>query len=69
MAYIDDGFAAGGTGLRQRLARMLETPYDRRYRARTRAIAALRAKSDVDLAAMGLRREDIVSHVFGGRAR
>ncbi|MBP0481073.1 hypothetical protein [Sagittula salina] len=73
MAYIDQSairFSGQFTGstLRQRIARMLETPFDRRYRQRTAAITALRAKSDADLAAMGLTREDIVSHVFSGRA-
>lgn len=32
--------------------------------ARRRQIAALEAKSDEDLARMGLRREDIAYHVF-----
>ncbi|MGR3370814.1 MAG: hypothetical protein ACU0CC_15560 [Sagittula sp.] len=57
-----------GSTLRQRLARMFETPFDRRYRQRTATIAALRAKSDADLAAMGLTRDEIVPHVFRGRA-
>ncbi|WP_425071111.1 hypothetical protein [Sagittula sp. S175] len=69
MAYVDQfAFQGTGTSLRQRLARLLETPFDRRYRQRTAAIKALRAKSDADLAAMGLTREDIVSHVFSNRS-
>ncbi|MFW2587608.1 hypothetical protein [Sagittula sp. SSi028] len=69
MAYVDL-FSAQNTGsaLRQRLSRIFETPFDRRYRQRKEAIAALRSKSDADLAAMGLTREDILSHVFANRA-
>ena len=68
MAYVDQ-FArhSGNGGLRQRLSRLLETPFDRRYRLRMREIAMLRATSDEDLAAMGLAREDIAAHVFGTR--
>lgn len=68
MAHVDH-FAAHHTAssLRQRLARLLETPFDRRYRQRTETIAALRSKSDSDLAAMGLTRDEILAHVFGSR--
>ncbi len=65
MAYYDDTFS--GTTLRQRLTRFLETAYERRYRQRTETIASLRAKSDAELASMGLTREGIVTHVFAAR--
>ncbi|GAA4224599.1 uncharacterized protein YjiS (DUF1127 family) [Sagittula marina] len=69
MAYVehvaDNVF---GSGLRDRLARLLETPFDRRYRERADAVASLRSKTDADLAAMGLKRSDILSHVFSGRS-
>ncbi|MEQ5868477.1 hypothetical protein J4E08_01045 [Sagittula sp. NFXS13] len=69
MAYVeyvaDNVF---GSGLRYRLARLLETPFDRRYRQRAEAVASLRSKTDADLAAMGLTRSDILSHVFSGRS-
>ena len=68
MAYVDQ-FAFHGTSssLRQLVSRLFETPFDRRYRQRTAEIRALRAKTDADLAAMGLMREDILSHVFAKR--
>lgn len=68
MAYFDHSFVSNGTNLRQRLGRMFETPFDRRYRQRTEQIARLRAKTDAELAAMGLTREDILLHVFANRA-
>ncbi len=51
---------------RQRLALLFDTPFERRYRARRDSIAALQALSDTELAAMGLERGEIVSHVFRG---
>ena len=69
MAYLDPFATFPTTGtLRQRLARLLETPFDRRYRQRMAAIRSLRAKSDADLAALGLTRDDILNHVFTTRA-
>jgi len=65
MAYYDQSFH--GPTLRERLTRLLETSYERRYRQRTETIAALRAKSDAELAQMGLTRDDILAHVFAGR--
>lgn len=68
MAYFDSNFVSTRTSLRQRLARFLETPFDRRYRQRTARIAALRALTDAELAARGIAREDILLHVFAGKA-
>lgn len=68
MAYIDNSFVSNTTTLRQRLARLLETPFDRRYRQRTSRVAALRALSDEALAARGIARDDILFHVFSGKA-
>ncbi|MBN7785604.1 MULTISPECIES: hypothetical protein [Ponticoccus] len=68
MAYFDHSFVSNRSTLRQRIERMFETPFDRRYRQRTEQIAKLRAKSDAELASMGLSREDILLHVFANRA-
>lgn len=68
MACIDARFAAPRITFRQRVARLLETPFDRRYRQRTARIAELRALSDTELAARGIAREDILFHVFSGKA-
>ncbi|WP_417208001.1 hypothetical protein [Antarctobacter sp.] len=68
MAYLDSSFVSNRASLRQRVARFFETPFDRRYRQRTARIAALRALSDADLAARGIAREDILLHVFAGKA-
>lgn len=73
MAYVDQfAFTVPAQtlvpALFKRLSQLLETPFDRRYRQRTAEIAALRLKSDADLAAMGIAREDIVAHVFAGRS-
>lgn len=64
MAYFDNSFVSARATLRQRMARLLETPFDRRYRQRTARVEALRAMSDADLAARGIARDDILFHVF-----
>ena len=67
MACFDQDFIPA-RGLRRRLAgrvaALLETPFDRRYRRRTARIAALRALSDTELATRGIARADILFHVF-----
>ncbi|WP_305971846.1 MULTISPECIES: hypothetical protein [unclassified Mameliella] len=68
MAYFDNGFVSNRITLRQRLARLFETPFDRRYRQRTARIDALRALSDAELSRRGIAREDILFHVFSGKA-
>jgi uncharacterized protein YjiS (DUF1127 family) len=68
MAYFDHSFVSNRSSLRQRIGRLFETPFDRRYRQRTDQITKLRAKTDAELAVMGLRREDILLHVFANRA-
>jgi uncharacterized protein YjiS (DUF1127 family) len=40
------------------------TPFDRRQKRIARRIEEMRALSDDQLAKLGLRREDILSHVF-----
>lgn len=67
MAYFDSSFVPTRTPLRQRLARLFDTPFDRRYRQRTARIAELRALSDAELAARGIARADILLHVFSGK--
>ena len=68
MAFFDTSFAASRTTIRQRLSqrltRLFETPFDRRYSQRTARVEALRALSDAELAARGIAREDILFHVF-----
>ncbi|WP_420325712.1 hypothetical protein [Mameliella sp.] len=51
MAYCENSFASNRATLRKRLARAFETPFDRRYRQRTREIEALRKLSDRELVA------------------
>lgn len=67
MAFFDNSFVNNPATLRQRLARMMETPFDRRYRQRTARVDALRALSDAELATRGIAREDILFHVFAGK--
>jgi uncharacterized protein YjiS (DUF1127 family) len=68
MAYFDNSFVSNRTTLRQRVARLFETPFDRRYRQRTARVEDLRALSDAELAIRGIAREDILFHVFAGKA-
>ncbi|GGF58052.1 hypothetical protein SAMN05216376_104151 [Mameliella alba] len=68
MAYYDSSFDANRTTLRQRIARLFETPFDRRYRKRTARIDELRMLSDAELSRRGIAREDILFHVFSGKA-
>ncbi|MBS0124522.1 hypothetical protein [Thetidibacter halocola] len=67
MAYFDTDLSLTGKGVRDLLARLFETPFDRRQRRLAARVAALRALSDADLAARGLRRDEILFHVFSGR--
>jgi uncharacterized protein YjiS (DUF1127 family) len=67
MAYFDNSFVSSRVSLRQRIARMFETPFDRRYRQRAARIEELRSLSDADLAARGIARDDILLHVFSGK--
>lgn len=67
MSSLDTSFVSCRSTLRQRLARMCETSFDRGYRQRTARAAQMRALSDADLALLGLSREDILFAVFSGR--
>ena len=67
MAYFDNSFVSSRANLRQRLARVFETPFDRRYRQRTERVEQLRAMSDAELSARGIARDDILFHVFAGK--
>lgn len=67
MAYFDHGMTSSRETLLTRMRRMFETPFDRRARSLRSEVEALRAASDEDLAAMGIRREDILFHVFSSR--
>ncbi|WP_121631768.1 hypothetical protein [Tropicibacter alexandrii] len=66
MAYFDNSYETRTT-LRDRVARLFETPHDRKVRARAARIEALRALSDAELAARGIARDNIVMHVFSQR--
>lgn len=55
--------------LRKRMSRLFETPFDRRSRDLAARVADLRAKSDAELAELGLERRDILHHVFGSRGK
>ncbi|WP_425098939.1 hypothetical protein [Tropicibacter sp. S64] len=68
MALLDTSLTPRPT-LSARLARLFETPFDRRSRALSDEVARLKALSDQELAAHGLSRETILFHVFGARAR
>ena len=68
MTSNDNSFVSHRAALHQRLARLFDTPFDRRYRQRTARIAELRGLSDAELARRGLTRGDILFHVFSGRA-
>ncbi|SMX50286.1 hypothetical protein [Maliponia aquimaris] len=67
MSSFDTSFVSSRSTLRQRIARMCEISFDRRYRQRAARAAQLRALSDADLAILGLAREDILFEVFSGR--
>ncbi|MCR8550725.1 hypothetical protein M4578_23110 [Salipiger sp. P9] len=64
MAYVDQSSCEP---LSRRIARLFETPFARRQRALAARAAELRACSDAELARMGLRRDQILAHVFGAR--
>ncbi len=70
MAYFDPSFEHT-SGLRESLSafftRVFETPFDARQRRLAADVTELRALSDAELAAKGLRREEILFHVFGQR--
>ncbi|MGP6085771.1 hypothetical protein [Antarctobacter jejuensis] len=67
MAFFDNSFVSSRITLRQRMARLFDTPFDRRYRQRTARVEELRALSDSALAARGIARDDILLHVFSGK--
>ncbi len=69
MAYFDTNLVPDRPTLRRRLARLFDTPFDRRARRMAARIKVLRALSDAELAALGIRRDDIVVHVFTGTVR
>lgn len=64
MAYFDQSFAEP---LTRRIARLFETPFARRQRQLAARVTELRALSDDELSRMGLRRDQILAHVFKGR--
>lgn len=67
MSSIDTSFVSSRATLRQRMARMLEPSFERRFRQRAVRAAQLRALSDAELSLLGLSREDILLEVFSGR--
>lgn len=64
-----DASLAPRPSLASLLARLFETPFDRRSRALRGEVEALRSLSDQELAQRGLTRETIVLHVFGAPKR
>ena len=68
MAYFDNSFTSTKATFSQRISRLFDTPFDRRYRKRAARVEALRAMSDAQLAARGIAREDILFHVFSGKS-
>lgn len=69
MAYFDHSFTATQPGVIARFTRLFETPFDRRNRRLAARVTELRALSDQELAAMGIARDQILFHVFGGKQR
>ncbi len=69
MAFYDDLLTRERPSLRTWVSRMIETPFDRRQRSLASRVEMLRAKSDAELAELGLQREDILFHVFGAARR
>jgi hypothetical protein len=71
MAVFDINPIARPAGLLSALAGtvfgLFETPFDRRAKRLANRVAELRALSDTELAAKGLRRDDILTHVFKTR--
>ncbi|SPF78474.1 hypothetical protein [Pseudoprimorskyibacter insulae] len=67
MAYFDQSYLLERRNLRQRFAKLLQTPFDDRQQALANEVVRLRAMSDADLAARGIARENILFHVFGAR--
>ncbi|WP_417724775.1 hypothetical protein [Salipiger sp.] len=67
MAYFDHVLSSREPLLR-RLSRLLDTPFAARQRQLSARVAQLRALSDAELARMGLTRDGIIPHVFGGNA-
>ncbi|APZ51600.1 hypothetical protein [Salipiger abyssi] len=65
MTYFTDHSLA--EPLSRRLARIFDTPFAERQRRLAARVAALRALDDGELAEMGLRRDQILAHVFGAR--
>lgn len=51
-----------------RIVRSFETPFARRQRRLAGRVAALRALDDAAMAGLGLRRDQIIAHVFRGQA-
>ncbi|MFZ7089492.1 hypothetical protein [Primorskyibacter sp. 2E233] len=67
MAFYDNSFPARQSTLRSRFARLFDTPFDRRQRQLTARMAYLRSLSDAQLSDLGMTRDTILIHVFGGR--
>ena len=66
MAFYDLSPTPRRASLVARLARLLDTPFDRRQRRLCARAAQLRALSDRQLAEIGLTRDTILLHVFRG---
>ncbi len=67
MAYFDNSFLTDRLSLRQRVARLFDTPFDRRARQMSSRIRELRAMSDDELAAQGIARDAIPALVLTGK--
>ena len=69
MAYFDQNFTTARPGIFARVARLFETPFDRRSRQLAAEVAALRDLTDAELARRGIARDQILYHVFQTKRR
>ena len=67
MAYFDQDFANPKRRFRDAIARLFETPFDRRSRFLAARVRLLRAMTDGELAKLGIQRDQILFHVFAGK--
>ena len=67
MAYFDQDFTSSTRRFRDAIARLFETPFDRRGRFLAARVRLLRAMTDGELAKLGIQRDQILFHVFAGK--
>ena len=69
MAFFDTDVFADRLRLRDLVARLFDTPFDRRARHVAARIRDLRALSDAELAQRGIARDAIPALVLSGQIR